>query len=179
MPLRRWSHDFAADIHRLILDQGSHRACLEVGGSFGPQYHFGGSAGPGPTSANHGDAAASSSSATFCLRRPHALGRCYRVRHFGERIGRQLIGPTFPAPCKSGTAHRTGFAGNRPAWPLGADGRIAKKAGPRTRRPRSGILIYRSLSPANISFLWVPPGTNSVPTTTVMTAITIAYHKPE
>ena len=44
---------------------------------------------------------------------------------------------------------------------------------------RQSTCAYLALSPAKMSFLWVPPGTNSVPTTTVMTAITIAYHRPE
>ena len=48
-------------------------------------------------------------------------------------------------------------------------------------KPRPGHRVgsYRAESPAKMSFLWVPPGTNSVPITTVITAITIAYHKPE
>ena len=44
---------------------------------------------------------------------------------------------------------------------------------------RQSTCGYLPLSPAKMSFLWVPPGTNSVPMTTVMTAITMAYHKPE
>ena len=48
-------------------------------------------------------------------------------------------------------------------------------------RPRPGLstCAYLALSPAKMSFLWVPPGTNSTPTITVMTAITMAYHRPE
>lgn len=38
---------------------------------------------------------------------------------------------------------------------------------------------FLSISPAKMSFLCVPFGTNKVPITTVITAIMMAYHRPE
>ncbi len=60
-------------------------------------------------------------------------------------------------------------------------GPFEKKRPGSLERPRSILRrIYRaSWSPAKMSFLCVPPGTNSVPMTTVMTAITMAYQRPE